>query len=172
MIAAWTLTFTREDVTLAIAILGAGLGVLNVTRDWWRQRVRLKVGPTFAARFFRDGTSDQAMFFQNRRGEKIPRVWGIEVINKGVPVKIKEVGFLLKGSSDRAVITEQFEPAVTLPHLLERHDSVTIFADIIGPANAFDHLGRFKAAFVTTTSGRRFSGSTRAFKRVAKKCLS
>ena len=172
MVAVWQITITRDDITLLIAILGAVLGILNFTRGWWRNRVRLKVKPVFLTRhLFPSGKADLTMFFENRGGQKIPRVWGVEVMNKGVPVKIREVGFQLKGSSDRAALLRQIsECFVALPHLLDRHDSVSIYADLIDDSGGYAHLGNFKRAYVRTTADQQFTGSTRAFKRAVKKC--
>ena len=45
----WQMSITRDDITLAIAILGAVLGILNFVRLWWRDRLRLKVIPKLYA---------------------------------------------------------------------------------------------------------------------------
>src|SRR2546421_11707536 len=45
MLADWKIVITRDDVTLTIAILGAGLGIMNLFIDLWRNRVSLKVIP-------------------------------------------------------------------------------------------------------------------------------
>src|SRR5947207_6797979 len=37
----WQMSITRDDITLAIAILGAVLGILNFVRMWWSDRLRL-----------------------------------------------------------------------------------------------------------------------------------
>jgi len=50
---AWQITITRDDFTLAIAILGAILGIGNLFIDLLRNRARLKVIPQL---YFQDKT--------------------------------------------------------------------------------------------------------------------
>jgi hypothetical protein len=40
----------RDNITLALAIIGSGLGIANLIIDLWRNRVRLKVVPKLYVR--------------------------------------------------------------------------------------------------------------------------
>ena len=92
----WQVSITRDDITLAIAILGGALGILNFVRLWWRDRLRLKVIPKLYASIggavFRWPKHDEAFLKQHLT--KSPR-FCIEVQNRGTnPVTIATVGFL------------------------------------------------------------------------------
>jgi hypothetical protein len=165
-------TITRDDITLAIAIIGALtglsgllLGLFNFWLAWRRDRIWLRVRPTFLFGFPEaGGFVREDSFVTTPSGEKVPKIWGVEVINKGARVKLKEVGFLSRGTSDRAVIMQQWLPCyVELPHVLEPHDSVTIFADAIGE-EALRYASRYKAAYARVTSGQQFSGKSSGLK--------
>lgn len=167
-----------DDLTPAIAIvgaitgvLGACLGIFNFLLSWRRERVRLKVKPTFLIQFPSTGGSpDPNSYYTTSQGKKIPRIWGVEVTNKGTTVKVKEVGFLVRRTSDRAVISDQLPGfQVKLPHLLEPHDSVSIFgAPPIDEAN-IEQFGNFKCAFARVTSGKIFTGNSKGFREVLRK---
>ena len=163
------MTITRDDITLAVAIIGAltgiaglCLGLFNLWITWRKERISLKVNPTFllafpaAGGFVRDDS-----FVTTRTGKKVPKVWGVEITNKGAKVKIKEVGFLSRGTTDRAVITKQWLPCYhDLPLVLEAHDSISIFADAMTNANTLDYAGDYKCAFARTASGKYFTGTS------------
>ena len=171
----WPISVTGDDLTPAIAIvgaitgiIGACLGVFNFLLSWRRERVRLNVKPTFLFHYPSTGGSpNPSSYYTTPRGEKIPRIWGVEVTNKGTTVKLKEVGFLIRGTSDRAVISDQYPRLhVNLPHSLERHDSVTIFGAAPSDDTNFEEFAKFKCAFARTTAGKSFTGNSKGFRAV------
>jgi hypothetical protein len=170
-------TITRDDITLIVAIVGALTGIsglllslFNLWLAWRRDRISLKVTPTFLYQFPEaGGFVKEDSFLKTPNGGKIPKIWLVEVINKGARVKLKEVGFLMKGTADRAVIMQQWLPChVQLPHVLEPHDSVTIFADAMTEEN-FPYVAKYKCAFARLTSGQSFTGKSSGLKLNAKK---
>jgi hypothetical protein len=182
MLVGLQITITRGDVTFWIALLGAitgvlgfGLGLWNAWVTWRENRIRLRVVPVTLLSFpLAGGKVNPISFVKNSKGEAVARIWGIEVINEGSPVKIKEVGYLLCGTDDRAAIMHQL-PAyqVTLPHQLERHDSVAIYADMFeedGLPTGFENLAKFKCAYTRTTSGKQFTGTNDLLKELTRKC--
>jgi hypothetical protein len=175
-------TITRGDNTFWIAILGAitgvlgfGLGLWNAWVTWRQHRIRLRVVPVTLLSFPpEEGKVHLVSFVKNSKGEAVTRIWGVEVINEGSPVKIKEVGYLLRGTDYRAEITHQLSAyQVTLPHPLESHDSVSIYADMFeetDPPAAFENLAKFKCAYARTTSGKQFLGTNELLKDLTRKC--
>ncbi len=116
----------KDVITIAIAVVGAVLGIINTWQVLDQRRVRLRVVPQIARMFF--------------RGEFGKPMGCIEVINlSAFPVRIHEIGFTIKGdprSNKRLVISapltaDQKPFARTLP---ARH-SVTGYFDLntIGP---------------------------------------
>jgi len=167
-LASWQITINRDDITLFIAIVGAFLGVINLWFTWKRGRISLKVIPKSFFGICADGTPDPASYHTNSRGEKLPRYLCIEVRNKGVPVWVNEVGFLIKGSSERAVIHPQFAPyRIDIPFRLESHSSKTVYADALRP-EAFEIVSKYKCAYADVASGKRFTGKSGMLKDLRK----
>jgi len=176
------ITITRGDMTFWIAVLGAitgmlgsGLGLWNAWVTWRQHRIRLRVVPITVLTFPpKGGKVHPVDFIKNSKGEAIERVWGVEVINEGCPVKIGEVGYLLRGTNDRAVITHQLPMCqVTMPHQLERHDSISIYADALREDNlptTFEHCAKRRCAYARTTSGKQFTGINDLLKDLTRKC--
>jgi hypothetical protein len=173
----------RDDITIAIAILGAGLGVFNLWLNWKRERVSLKVIPRF---FFGvahgGGTPGPAWYWTNERGEKLSKYVCVEIRNKGVSVSVTEVGFLVKvppapfrfrnvlrrRSDEKAVISEQFHRFRTdIPFRLEPHSSKTVYADELKPED-FYFVSKYKCAYAVVASGKRFTGKSRMIKELWK----
>jgi hypothetical protein len=108
----------KDIVTLFIASVGACLGVLNTWNAFSRQRVRLRVRPTYATML----PTGQSMF-------------SIEVINlSAFPVTVFEVGFTIgrKGvdSGPRlAVPRPLIVDGQPWPRRLESRDSVSVYFD-------------------------------------------
>ena len=75
---------------------------------------------------------------------------------------MNEVGFLLKDTNEhRFVIMHQFPPRkIQIPFRLEPHSSVTVYADAF-EADTVRDVAKFKCAYVTVASGKRFTGSGR-----------
>jgi hypothetical protein len=173
----WPLSVVSDDLTLVIAIIGAMtgifgvlLGLFNFLLSWRRDRVRLKVKPVSLLQFPATGGSPNPdSFYTTPRHGKIPRTWGIEVTNKGTAIKLKEVGYLLRGTSDKAVIAVQFPGLhVNLPFSLATNDSVTIYGAPIPDAN-FEYFTNLKCAFASVTTGKRFTGNTKEFRALIRK---
>jgi hypothetical protein len=174
--ASWQITINRDDITFLIAIVGAatgivgtGLGVINLWLTWKRGRLSLKVIPKSFFGICADGTPDPACFHTNSKGGKSPRYLCIEVRkHKGIPVWVNEVGFLIKGSSERAVITEQFAPyRIDIPFRLEAHSSKTVYADALRP-EAFEIVSKYRCAYADVASGKRFTGKSGMLKHLRK----
>jgi hypothetical protein len=184
MIVALQITIARSDVTFWIAVVGAAVGVLgfglglwNAWVSWRQHRIRLQVEPVTLLSFPAQKGEvkvNETSFVKNSKGEAIERVWGIEVTNKGCPVKIKEVGYLLRGTNVRAVIIRQSPTyQVTLPYQLDRHDSVVIYADMFEEGDlptGFKRLSKHRCAYARTTSGKLFTGTNDLLKDLTRKC--
>src|SRR6266567_782932 len=168
--ASWQITINRDDITLLIAIVGAVLGVINSLLAWKRGRVSLKVIPGSFHATCPDGTIDPASFHTNSKGEKLPRYLCIEVKNKGIPVSVVAVGFLIKDSKERAVITNQDQYApyrIDIPFRLEAHSSKTVYADALRP-EGFKIVSKYRCAYAVVASGKRFTGKSRMLKGLRK----
>jgi hypothetical protein len=182
MLVALQITITHGDVTFWIAVIGAitgmlgfGLGLWNAWVIWRQNRIRLRVAPVTLLSFSpQGGKVNQVSFVKNSKGEAIARVWGIKVINEGCPVKIKEVGYLLRGTDHRAVIMRQLPVyQVTLPYQLDRHDSVAIYADMFEEGDlptGFENLSKHRCAYARTTSEKQFTGTNDLLKDLTRKC--
>jgi hypothetical protein len=59
----WQITINRDDITFLIAIVGPGLGVINLWLTWKRGRVSLKVIPKSFFGISADGPPKAAHFF-------------------------------------------------------------------------------------------------------------
>jgi hypothetical protein len=148
-------------VSLCIGGAGLALGIWNAVHAFRKDRVRLRVKPK--------------LYWVTQRGVitgegVIPSGFDlsaaricIEVANvSNFPVTVDMVGFLLKNTNNRIVISDGHTTEdERLPMRIESRDSVTIiWKDPPGPL-PLDHI---KCAFATThcdTTGR---GITRAFK--------
>ena len=123
-----------EGITLAIAAVGAVLGILNTWNQLDRRRVKLVVFPKGA----------------------IPMGPGIdpninmcvEVTNLSeFPVSVHEVGFELDGTTERAVVTDPiFLDGGSMPRRLESRSSFTAYciatpSPILGKAYARTDCG-------------------------------
>jgi hypothetical protein len=169
-LAPWQITISRDEITLLIAIIGAVLGVINSLVAWKRGRVSLKVIPKAFFAICADGTPDPASYHTNSKGEKLPRYLCIEVRNKGVTVWVNEVGFLIKGSRERAVITHQFAPhRIDIPFRLEPHSAKTVYADALAlTPETFEVVSKYKCAYADVASGKRFTGKSGMLKDLRK----
>jgi hypothetical protein len=182
MLVGLQITITRGDVTFWIAILGAitgvlgsGLGLWNAWVTWRQTRTRLRVVPVTLLSFPPEGGKvNPVSFVKNSKGEAVARIWGIQVINEGPPVKIIEVGYLLRGTDDRAMIMHQLPACqVTLPRQLERHHSVAIYADMFEEGDlptGFKNHAKCKCAYARATTGKQFTGTNDLLKDLTRKC--
>ena len=169
------MTFWIAVLGAITGVLGFGLGLWNAWVTWRQHRIRLRVVPVTLLSFPPEGGKVHPVsFVKNSKGEAVARFWGIEVINEGSPVKIKEVGHLLSDTDYRAVIMHQLPACrVTMPHQLERHDSVSIYADVFEEGDlptTFEHLAKHNCAYARTTSGKQFTGTNDLLKDLTRKC--
>lgn len=139
-----------EAATLGIAVLGAGLGIINTLRDINRDRVKLSIRPTFGYPIFNNRISDDPFL-------------GVEVINRSTfPITVQEVGFEIAGSTKRAVITNPITmDRSRLPRRMEPRTTTSFYAEpAMWRAKDFDAYTR---PFVRTAENETYRGSRRNF---------
>jgi hypothetical protein len=136
-----------QGVALAIAAVGALFGVAHT----WigRPRVRLKVIPKYLV----------------PRGATDPTLTVcIELVNLSeFAVTVDDVGFLCRGAEHRfSIVRPVLGDGGEWPRRLEPSSSVTLYCET--PAA----LGSLKCAYATTQCGRTMTGTSRAFKQIAR----
>lgn len=139
-----------QGVTLAIAVLGAVLGVINTWHALDRTRVKLRVRPKHA---FPVGGFDSRLTFC------------IEITNlSAFAVTVEEAGVLYKGSNSRDAYTQPvLIDGGAWPRRLESRSSVTVYGQSPEP-----HLGHaLKCAYARTACGVVRKGTSPAFKQLA-----
>ena len=133
--------------TIAIASIGAFLGIMNTWRAMLSDKVKLKVVPKTAIPI----------------GPAAPDVnFAIEVLNKSsFSVTINEVGFLVKGSKSRAAILNPFIiDGGEFPRRLEPRSSFSVHCKLKEPV---DGLGsKIKCAYAQTDCGEIKRGKSKA----------
>jgi len=139
-----------DAVTLAIAILGAVLGVINTWHALDRSRVKLKVLPAHAIPV---GGADPRLKFC------------IGVTNlSAFPVTIKEVGVLYKGTDRRGVFIDPFlMDGGSWPRRLEPRSSVTVYGQKPDSTPGL----RIRCAYATTDCGHTKKGNSPALRQIA-----
>lgn len=142
-----------QAITIAIATVGAVLGIWNAARDWWRDTERLKVIP--------------------KRGEisitesGVQATLVIEIVNLSpFAVTVDEAGFLMRGTKHRMALPS---PIVMngekWPCRLEGRSHVTVCAS---PDQDFAWIKDVTKAYAGTATGRTFTGNSRALEWMAK----
>jgi hypothetical protein len=134
-------------ITLAIAVLGAGLGIINTWLSLDKSRVKLRVRPMRAIPL---GAANPRLTFM------------IEVTNlSAFAVTVCDVGLFFSGTKERLTfvnpITGDGEP---WPRRLEPRSSVSIYGE--PPASTPEH--RLKCAYARTECGVTRTGTSPAFK--------
>jgi len=139
-----------QAATLAIAAVGAVLGVINTWRAVDQNRVKLKVVPAHAIPY---GGAPQNLRFC------------IEVTNLSqVAVTVAEVGFLFHGTDKHAsIVSPVFGDHGPWPRRLEPRSSVTIYSEL--PRSSNGH--KIRCAFARTQCGRIKTGSSPALRQIA-----
>lgn len=139
-----------EAVTLAIAVLGAVLGLVNTWHALDSSRVKIRVVPAHAIPF-----------------GHAPRVnVCISVSNlSSFPVTVSEVGFFYHGTDKRAVL---IDPLIvdggSWPRRLEPRSSVSVYGTTPDP-----HAGyRLKCAYSRTDCGVTTIGSSPALRQLSR----
>jgi hypothetical protein len=134
-----------QATTLAIACVGAVLGVINTWRAINNDRVKLQVKPVW--RIHPDGKSFIA----------------IEVINRSsFAVTINFVGFNLWFTRSHLPVLSNFGFGNALPHKLEARTSAIFY--LIASTTEDKRLSRVKSAYVRTACGLKFNGSNAALR--------
>ncbi|GAB2180864.1 hypothetical protein DLREEDagrD3_10870 [Denitratisoma sp. agr-D3] len=139
-----------EAVTLAIAVLGAVLGLINTWHQLDRTRVKLKVVPKHAIPY---GAADARLTFC------------IEITNlSAFAVTVEEAGVFYKGTDSRGAYTQPIlidnRP---WPRRLESRESVTVYGQ--PPSVKPGHP--LKCAYARTACGVVRRGSSPAFRQLA-----
>lgn len=139
-----------QGVTLAIAVLGAVLGVINTWHALDRTRVKLRVRPKHAIPV---GGFDPRLTFC------------IEVTNlSAFAVTVEETGVLYKGSDSRGAYTQPILiDGGSWPRRLESRSSVTVYGQ--PPRSQEGHV--LKCAYARTACGVVRKGTSPAFKQLA-----
>jgi len=143
-----------QAVTLAIAVLGAVLGVINTWNGLDKSRVKLLVRPKHAIPV---GGADPRLTFC------------IEVINlSAFAVTVEDVGVFFKGTAVRGSIVQPIlADGGTWPRRLEPRSSVTVYSQT--PASKFGDV--IKCAYAKTSCGYTQTGTSPALKQIARNGL-
>lgn len=138
-----------ESITLAIAIFGLVLGLINTWHALDRTRVKLRVRPNHVIPV---GAMDPQLTFC------------IEVVNlSSFAVTIEEAGVFYKGTNSRAAYSNPvLLDSGAWPRRLESRESVTIYGQPPKP-----HQGHtLKCAYARTACGVVRKGSSPAFRQL------
>ncbi|WP_417424701.1 hypothetical protein [Hoeflea sp.] len=135
-----------NGITMAIAIIGAVLGILNTWFVIDQRRVRLRVRPAYA--IARGGIG-----------------FSIQVTNlSAFPLTVTEVGFVLPGKKRAAITDPMFMDGKEWPRRLEARESVTAYFDPTGlPKGKIKHIGK---AYAQTACGEAAYGSSPALRQL------
>lgn len=166
-----------EEFTIALAVLGATLGVINTWWSLYKDRVRLRVRAVWGQRV-KDGTGTVGMIRSTSvqtLDDNSSGFMGIEITNLGmVTVTIDGAGVVCNGFFSRrfahriqrrAIMGSAFN-GVTFPRQLKSRESVLVWA--LEPSEAVD---RFAAGatrvYASTACGLNIFGTSRLFRRLA-----
>lgn len=167
-----------SDFTLAMAALGAVLGVINTIWALWRDRVRIRVRPVWLVRRVRVGAELHAISteFPDGVARNPDGPIGVRVVNLGfTDVTIESVGFSRDGFFARHVpgarahspILRNPDAAINVPCRLRARESIVIWGSPEG-RELLTSLKRTKRVFAATSCGRIFYANTRLWRRVQK----
>ncbi len=139
-----------QAVTLAIAVLGAVLGVINTWHGLDKSRVKLKVRPAHAIPV---GGANPLLNFS------------VEVTNlSAFAVTVYDVGVFYHGTDKRAPFVQPFlADGGSWPRRLEPRSSVTIYGQ--RPESLPGH--RIKCAYAKTECGVTKTGNSPALRQIA-----
>ena len=138
----------RDFVTFGVAVLGAGLGILNTWNAISQRAVRLRVKPAYAI------THPGKNFW-----------FSIEVVNLSTfPVTINEIGFLSSGGRRIIIGNPVTSNGRVLPWILEPRTAVSGYFDPATlPRSKNEPIGD---AYALTACGERRRGSSPALKQL------
>ncbi|RLW62678.1 MAG: hypothetical protein B6D73_18285 [gamma proteobacterium symbiont of Stewartia floridana] len=142
---------TVESITLAIAVLGAVLGVINTWVGLSKEKVKLIVTPKHAIPV--GGAPEHLEFC-------------VEVVNlSAFPVTVSEVGVFYRGTDKRSVIPNPItSDGKPFPRRLESRSGVTLYSEKPRP---LVNGKRMKCAFAKTDCGVVVKGNSPAFRQIA-----
>lgn len=140
-----------ESITLAIAILGAVLGIINTWVGLSKEKVKLVVTPKHAIPI--GGAPENLQFC-------------IEVVNlSAFPVTVSEAGIFYRGTDKRSVIpnpvTSDGKP---FPRRLESRSALTLYSE---KPRSIVNGKRMRCAYVKTDCGVVVKGNSPAFRQMA-----
>lgn len=144
---------TAGAITLAIAVLGAVLGLVNTWQNFDRDRVKLRVAVNLAYLVTVRGTS------------RSPQI-AIEVINRSqFPLTISQVGLEQRGSKDvLALINPIMIDGGTLPRRIEPRSAFTAYFSPEGTQQVI--VSNASRGYARTASGETAYSSPRALRSV------
>lgn len=140
-----------QAITLAIAVLGAALGLINTWHNLDKSRIKIRVVPKHAIPV---GAADPNLTLC------------IEITNlSSFPISVEEAGVFYKGTKRRgAIISPLFSDGGTAwPRRLEARSSITVYSQT--PHYSADH--RIKCAYARTQCGVVITGTSPALKQIA-----
>jgi hypothetical protein len=139
-----------QVVTLALALLGAALGLINTWASLDKSRIKLRVRPAHAIPV---GGAPQHIGLS------------ITITNlSAFPVTVNEVGLLLRGTNKRAaIVTPILADGGVWPRRLEARSSVTLYAE--RPSQG---QNRITCAYATTECGVTRKGNSPALKQMSR----
>lgn len=139
-----------QAITFAIAVLGAVLGIINTWQALDRSRVKIRVRPKHAIPI---GGADSRLTFC------------IEITNlSAFAITVEEAGVFYKGTDKRGAYTQPvLIDGLSWPRRLEPRSAVTIYGQ---PPDGETH--RLKCAYARTACGVTRTGTSPAFKQLAK----
>jgi hypothetical protein len=146
----FSITFT-QSITLAVAVLGAALGIINTWQGLSKSRLRLVVRPAHAIPI---GAVDPRLTFC------------ISVTNlSDFAVTVCDVGVFYKGTDRRGSIVQPFFlDGGKWPRRLEPRSSVTVYSR--APESSAEQ--RIRCAYARTECGYTQTGASLALKQIAR----
>ena len=141
---------TFQAITLAIAAVGAVLGIINTWRSVDQSRVKLKVVPTHAIPY---GAADPNIRFC------------VQVTNLSeFAVTIDDAGVFYHGTDKRgSIVNPVFADHGSWPRRLEPRTSISVYSQL--PYSSSGH--KIKCAFARTQCGRTKTGTSPALRQIA-----
>lgn len=136
----------KDILTIALASVGAVLGVINTWNAINQHRVRLRVNPALA--FAPDGA---------------PLALSIEIVNlSAFPITLTELGFKLSRAKKIPMLDAASLDGKSLPRRLEAREAAVFLLNVQALSQARGlHLTK---AYVRTACGRVKTGSSPAFR--------
>lgn len=142
---------TKDQVTLALAAVGAVLGVINTWKGWDKDRPKLRLVPKRAFRV-------------DERGNASPNFLCFEVTNlSSFPLTITEVGVTYWWSRKRGVLSPIIRDGGDFPRKLEPRTSMSAYA---APGALKTKSLRVLRAYVKTDCGLTFRASSPALRQL------